>query len=227
MRYTGRVGPCCRSLLFVMLAGCGGGAATPPAPSPPPVGTPPIPATPRPPTNLTVSPQQRTSQGNVYDIRWTAPSDASVSVFVVEAGSSSGASDLRTVEAPAGAGSLTLSIQQRGPAFVRVSATNAAGTSDPSNEVRAEDIRDIVEALFLSTGPLRSPSHQPFCQFTSLFPDVVEGFRPGTTVRVLLSRRPFRCRTRQQWRRCSKTCAWQRWEASPPSSCRQTIAPTC
>jgi hypothetical protein len=168
-------------LFFAALSSCGkqSTTTTPTTPSSPTV--------PSSPTSLSASAQQRSAGVNTYNLQWTAPSDPSVTAFVVEAGVAAGASDIRTVETPAGTTSYSLTLQQRGAAFVRVRAKNAAGLSGPSNEVRVEDIADIIEALFLATGTLRSPDHQPICQFTSQFPNVVEGFARGTSVRVLIS----------------------------------------
>ncbi|MDO8679696.1 MAG: fibronectin type III domain-containing protein [Acidobacteriota bacterium] len=180
----------CIQLLFwlVLLSStsCGGKPGTPTAGTASPTGpTAPQPIA-GPPSNLVVVPQQRNSQGSIYELRWTAPS-GSVTPFAVEVGSSTRASDIGVFEAPSSATTYSLTTQHRGPVFVRVRARNAGGLGDPSNEFRIEDQRDVIEALFLSTGALRSPDHQPICQFTSLFPDVVEGFSRGTTVTALLS----------------------------------------
>lgn len=174
-------------LVVFSCASCNAGkSGTPPGATPSPTA-PTAPVTVAgPPANLAVVPQQRNSQGSIYEFRWAPPSGA-VTSFVVEVGSSSGASDIGVFEAPSSAPAYSLTTQHRGAMFVRVRARTAGGLGNPSNELRVEDQRDVIEALFLSTGALRSPDHQPICQFGSLFPDDVGGFRRGTTVSALQS----------------------------------------
>lgn len=172
-------------LVVFSCAACGGKPGSPKADTTSPTApTAPLPVA-GPPSNLVVFPQQRSSQGSIYEFRWAAPS-GSVTSFAVEVGSSTGASDIGVFEAPSSATAYSLTTQHRGAMFVRVRARTAGGLGNPSNELRVEDQRDVIEALFLSTGALRSPDHQPICQFGSLFPDDIEGFRRGTTVSALL-----------------------------------------
>jgi hypothetical protein len=82
------------------------------------------------PTNLTAS-----AIGNVVTLTWTAPSsgDAPTS-YVIEAGSSSGASNLANFDTGSTATALMATAVPPGTYFVRVRARNAASTSGASNE---------------------------------------------------------------------------------------------
>jgi hypothetical protein len=139
------------------------------------------------PSSLAVVPMQRTAAGNAYQLSWTAAPDARVVSFAIEVATASGGAAAQNTETGSAATTFTLVTNQRGPVFVRVRARWSEGLTASSNEVMAEDIRDMIEALFFATGRLRSPSHQPICQFTSLYPDVVEGFGPRTDVTTVIS----------------------------------------
>lgn len=124
--------------------GSGGSAATPTAPTPtPPVGGPPA---------IQISALD-VAKGEL-SVNWTAVSGAQR--YVIEAGSSSGASDITTmsVDAPATAAVLAdVTAQER--VYVRVKAANASGPGPASRELRIgmPDLRDVAEALFFGTGP--------------------------------------------------------------------------
>lgn len=171
------------ALLFACLIGAGGCGGNPTTPAPPDAPS----APPAAPTALAVVPFQRTAAGNRYQLSWSAPADPRVTAFVVEVGTASGAADVATVDTASASTTFTLVTNVRGPAVVRVRARWSGGVTGASNEVSIEDIRDMIEALFFATGRLRSPSHQPICQFTALYPDAVEGFGPRTGVTVTVS----------------------------------------
>ena len=103
------------------------------------------------------------------------------SSYVIEAGSSSGASDLTTfiVDAPATTG-MWRDVEPRRDIYIRVKAQSAAGVGPASSELRLEmpDFRDVIEALFLSNGPYAIPagSRSPSSSMT--------GWAPGSTVAV-------------------------------------------
>ena len=91
---------------------------------------------------------------NAAVMSWTAVSSADS--YVVEAGTSSGASDVASVQVaaqnPYTLGGLAVARRY----FVRVRARNQAGTSGASNEVRIEsvDLRNVIDALYFGSGPL-------------------------------------------------------------------------
>jgi hypothetical protein len=102
--------------------------------------------------------------------------------YLVEVGSSSGASDIETVNAPPGVGATYATVSNVAPRegiFIRVKAVNAGGTSAPSNELRIDmpDIRDAIEALFFASGPYGEVSRNPAAR--------MRGWTtPGISVRV-------------------------------------------
>jgi hypothetical protein len=160
--------------LLVACLSCGGsGAANPPTT---PSGT--LSA----PTGLTVgtvSLRNRTAA-----LSWNASPGASS--YVIEAGSSSGGTNLATITTPSASTSFTLIGHALGRSFVRVRARNDAGMSNTSNEVdfTLVDFQDFTEALFLGTGPLES-TVAPGC--VNLAPGnrgVLFGFARGSQVRV-------------------------------------------
>jgi hypothetical protein len=74
--------------------------------------------------------------------------------YVIEAGSTSGATDLATFSGNSSHLMTWSNISPREDIFVRVKAANAAGTGPPSREVRVDmpDMKLIIEALFFASG---------------------------------------------------------------------------
>ena len=72
--------------------------------------------------------------GNLVSLAWEASPSPGVQV-VIEAGSAPGLSNLAGFTAPVGDMSVAVPGVPAGAYFVRVRAVNAAGTSEPSNEI--------------------------------------------------------------------------------------------
>jgi hypothetical protein len=145
-------------------------------------------AAPQPPTEVIVTPFDVSAGSVNYRLTLTPPASGPITTYLIELGTGPGLDDLGSREVPGGATEpYEFGTPHHGPFVVRVRTKDGARLSSPSAEVAVEDVRDVVEALFLSTGPLRSPAHQPICQFTSFYPDVVEGFPRGARIAVLLS----------------------------------------
>jgi len=72
--------------------------------------------------------------GNLVSLAWEASASPGAQV-VIEAGSAPGLADLARLTAPVGGLSIDVPSVPAGTYFVRVRAVNAAGTSDPSNEI--------------------------------------------------------------------------------------------
>ena len=92
------------------------------------VGSAPCTAAPAAPSGLASS-----IAGSVVSLRWNA-SGGSPQSYVIEVGSSSGLADLARLDLGQAATTLTANAAS-GTYFVRVRATNACGTSNPSNEI--------------------------------------------------------------------------------------------
>ena len=76
--------------------------------------------------------------------------------YVIEAGSAPGGTDLTTFSVAAPANTATWrDVPVRSEIYFRVKAENSRGASAPGPENRAEmpDMKDVIEALFLGTGP--------------------------------------------------------------------------
>ena len=76
--------------------------------------------------------------------------------YIVEAGSSPGANDLATMTVGGESSSVTLSgVAPRDAIYVRVKGANSAGVGPASKEsvISLPDFRDVIEALFFSSGP--------------------------------------------------------------------------
>jgi predicted phage tail protein len=102
----------------------GSGGPPPPPGPPPPDGSAP--------SNLTAF-----VSGSTVSLNWTAPtSGGAVSSYIVEVGSTSGASNLLTVNTGSAATTFSLTGIGAGTHYVRVRAVTSAGTSGPSNEVQ-------------------------------------------------------------------------------------------
>lgn len=87
-------------------------------------------ATPGPPRSLTA-----TASGSSVTLSWNAPfSGGAPTSYTIEAGSTSGASNLASFATGSTATSFSTSGVGAGTYFVRVKATNGAGISEPSNE---------------------------------------------------------------------------------------------
>ena len=88
------------------------------------------PAPPNAPTGLTAS-----SSGSSITLAWTAPAGGGVPAgYLIEAGSAPGLSDLANIATGNTLTTFTASGVANGTYYVRVRATNAGGTSAPSNE---------------------------------------------------------------------------------------------
>jgi hypothetical protein len=83
-----------------------------------------------PPTGL-----MATAAASTVTLTWTAPSSGTPTAYVVEAGSSSGLVNLANFSTNSTATSFSAGGVGRGTYYVRVRATNPAGTSGASNEV--------------------------------------------------------------------------------------------
>jgi hypothetical protein len=89
-----------------------------------------LPLPPGPPSGLTAF-----SSGSSVTLAWRAPSGGGApSAYTIEAGSTSGSANLASFSTGNAATGYTAEGVGAGPYFVRVKATNAAGTSAPSNE---------------------------------------------------------------------------------------------
>ena len=84
---------------------------------------------PGPPTGLVVS-----SSGTSVTLTWTAPGGAAPDTYIIEAGSSPGASNLASFSTGTTATTFATTGVRTGTYYVRVRAGNAAGTSTASNE---------------------------------------------------------------------------------------------
>lgn len=148
-RTTGR----CAASLIVMtcLSACGGsegGGSTAPGATPTPAAAP-GPVVAQYFSRLDIA-------GRALTVGWEPVAGADR--YIVEAGSSSGATDLGTLSVSAPAVTATLSdVAPRDAIYARVRAANAAGMSPQllANELRIEmpDMRNVIEGLFLGTGP--------------------------------------------------------------------------
>ena len=83
-----------------------------------------------PPGNLT-----RTVQGTTVVLSWGAPPGSQPTSYVIEAGSTSGASNITVFDTGSAATGLTVNNVPPGTYFVRVRGRDAAGTGPASNEV--------------------------------------------------------------------------------------------
>lgn len=93
-------------------------------------------------------------------IVWTH--STGVDRWIVEAGSTPGASDLTSFSVPGGTSSaraVWTNVAPRRNIYMRVKAETAAGVGDASPDIRAEmpDMRHVTEALFFRTGPYTLP----------------------------------------------------------------------
>jgi hypothetical protein len=86
--------------------------------------------TPAAPTGLTA-----TSSGSTVSLTWNTPSSGAPTAYVIEAGSASGLADLATFSTNSTATSFSSGGAANGTYYLRVRATNPAGTSSASNEV--------------------------------------------------------------------------------------------
>lgn len=85
------------------------------------------------PTNLAV-----TTTGSSVSLTWTAPAlGGAVTTYVIEAGSAPGLTNLASVATGSTATGMSFTDVPSGFYYIRVRARNAAGTSNPSNEVVA------------------------------------------------------------------------------------------
>ena len=89
-------------------------------------------STPTAPTNLTAS-----LSGSTLTLSWTALGivEAAPTSYIIEAGTGAGKTDVANFSTGSTATTLVLAVGGNVTLFVRVRATNSAGTSDPSNEV--------------------------------------------------------------------------------------------
>ena len=170
LAFFGRAG-----LLVVLgcLAGCSGkpGATAPTPTSPTAAQTPPLAPSLIRYTGLSFA--QRT-----ISINWAAVSGADR--YVIEVGSSSGAADRATLSISSPTAVATIPDLAPGVVYVRVKAANAAGVSSASSELWVEmvDIRNVIEALFLGSGPF-SEGNRPRHSGRTMF-----GWAPGSRVSV-------------------------------------------
>src|SRR5262249_3955822 len=87
-------------------------------------------ATLSPPTGLTAS-----SSGSNVTLNWSAPSSGTPTAYIIEAGSTPGATNLANADLGSAATSATFNGVGRGTYYVRLRARNTCGASGPSNEV--------------------------------------------------------------------------------------------
>lgn len=167
------------------LGGCG--KSNPTAPTPSPTPSTPLPGALAAPSSSTFTGLDFANRG--VSVAWR-PSVGAES-YIVEVGSSSGASDIRIVSVPltsttitpgVSSGSLetTLSDLPPGIAYFRFKAVNATGVSAASAErwVEVIDIRNVIESLFFFTGPYSLPT-QPRNLASRML-----GWASGSTVSV-------------------------------------------
>jgi hypothetical protein len=81
------------------------------------------------PTGLTA-----TATGSTVSLRWTAPSSGTPTAYVIEVGSAPGLANLASFSTNGPETSFSAGGVASGTYYVRVKATNPAGTSSPSNE---------------------------------------------------------------------------------------------
>lgn len=75
-----------------------------------------------------------TASGSSIVLTWTAPAGGGASAYTIEAGSAPGLANLANFSTNSAAATFSASGVGAGTYYVRVRATNAAGTSPPSNE---------------------------------------------------------------------------------------------
>jgi hypothetical protein len=122
---------------------------------------------------------------NAALLSWAPVSSAAG--YLVEVGTTTGASDFASIQASPSPSSHTVGGLLVGRSyFARVRAMNQAGSSTASNEVRIEsvDLRDIIDALYFGNGPLIPRDGLRYC---------VSGsgrwitYPAGVTVRLIIS----------------------------------------
>lgn len=122
-------------------------------------------------------------------LSWVAATGASS--YIIEIGSSAGASNRATITTPDAGTSYTLTDAAFGQSFVRVRSRNDAGVSNVSSEVsfNVVDFGHYIEALFLGTGPLQAPNDPLPCVNLpgGLTRGVLHGFARGSDVRILVA----------------------------------------
>lgn len=149
-----RSSQCAALVLLTCLAACDSkSGSTAPSPTPTPTGAPP-----------TAAPIARFTAINIVErsISLTWPEVSGADRYIIEAGSSSGASDLGNMAVPPGNGTFT-NVTPRDGIYFRVKAGNAAGFGPASEEARIDlpDMRDIIEALFFGSGRYSDPLNTP------------------------------------------------------------------
>jgi hypothetical protein len=140
---------------------------------------------PTPPFDLRV-----TVDGASLNLAWNAAGPLASS-YLIEAGSSSGAVDIASVNTGSSATSLRASGVPSGTYYIRVRARGECGASAPSNEVIvvvperprqvSSAMKDFIEALFLGTGRWARPLN-PGCGSLS---QRMRGWPVGSRVRVV------------------------------------------
>jgi hypothetical protein len=166
--------------------GCGGGGSQPvptqPSPAPPTTPAPSTPIVPpSAPTDLTSTMGKASDMGRSVvrvTLRWQQ--DTTAQSIRLEIGSTSNTADILTTELPADARNYDWAPPPTGSYFARVKARNQAGETS-SSDIRIElaDIRDIIDALYLGMGPLRSSDGGCF------FQGMLNGWESGSRIRLV------------------------------------------
>ena len=144
-----------------------------PDPDPDPVDPPPAPV------GLQIAYEQSVADSEIR-LTWSPVSGVD---YVVELGSSSGASNLGSFEVTTN--SFEYGDLPPGRVFARVSARDGGVTGPPSTDVSVWffDFKDYIEAIFLGTGPLAPTDGNHGCSATGW----VRGFPRGSSVPLFVS----------------------------------------
>ena len=167
-------------LSVISIAGCSSEKSSPTAPSGPVQPAQTLPSTPDKPAVVSIDIPERTA---TLSFRTVGNSPR----YVIEVGTSAGASNVAVVTTGEGAGpgaSFTRTFTDLPPGFVyvRAKAQNDAGTSAPSPELQflVQDMKNVIDALFFQGGPYGGGDQVGGNH-------VVRGFRAGTRVTVRVS----------------------------------------
>lgn len=160
-------------LLALALPGCGGGGGSsgPTGPDQSPLVA----------TGLDFTIIPMVANGTVVEFRW---SGSGASSHRLEIGSSSGASDVATIDTPGPATSFSWTAVPVGTFYARVRGLRGAVLGAASNEVLVGsiDARQMIDALIFGYGPLAVAGNAA----GPIYQDRMEGWQPGTGFEVIL-----------------------------------------
>jgi hypothetical protein len=166
-------------LLAALLAtaigpGCGGGStSSAPTQAPPTASA----------LDFTIAPM--VNNGTVVEFRWSGSGATS---YRIEVGSTSGASDVATLDTAGPSTSFTWTGVGVGNFYARVKGRQGTTLGAPSNEVLVGsiDARQLVDALFFAYGPLAVVGNFGRGLLTGYWQDRALGWEPGTSFTVIL-----------------------------------------